>query len=81
MTNGTSRPGASNRVVDLLSYKRDQHQRRLNFDTVAIAVGTPAPHLTPPSTPSLAPVTPFRPLTAKAVTHRQRMLGHLSRLS
>jgi hypothetical protein len=67
MTNGSS---ASNRVVDLLSYKRDQHQRRLNFEAT-----------TPPPTMSLARVTPFRPLTAKAVTHRQRMLGHLSRLS
>jgi hypothetical protein len=70
MANGTNRSEASNRVVDLLSYKREQHQRRLNFDQT-----------TPPRTPSLAPVTPFRPLTAKAVTHRQRMLGHLSRFS
>jgi hypothetical protein len=68
MTNGTNGSNASGRVVDLLTYKREQHQRRLNFES------TP-----PPSTPSLAPVTPFRPLTAKAVTHRERMIRHLSR--
>jgi hypothetical protein len=67
MTNGTNGSKAASRVVDLLSYKREQQQRRLNFEST-----------TPPPTPSLAPVTPFRPLTAKAVTHRQRMLGHLS---
>jgi len=76
MTNGSS---ASNRVVDLLSYKREQHQRRLNFDANAVSVGTPAPHLTPPTTPSLAPVTPFRPLTARSLAHRERMMKHLAR--
>ena len=54
-------------MVDLLSYKREQHLRRLNFDQA-----------TPPPTPSLAPVTPFRSLTIRAVTHRERMLRHLA---
>jgi len=65
MTNGFR---ASNRVVNLLSYKREQHQRRLNFEQAM-----------PPPTPLLAPVTPFRPLTARSLAHRERMIKHLAR--
>jgi hypothetical protein len=63
MTHGSL---ASNRIVDLLHYKREREQRRLDFGP------DPAP------TPSLAPVAPFRPLSADDVTHRERMLRHLT---
>jgi hypothetical protein len=53
--------------VDLLHYKRERQQQRLNFTAAT------------ERTPSLALVTPFRPLSAREVTHRQRMVQHLSR--
>ena len=67
MANGAHQSVASNRVVDFVSYKREQHQRRLNFES--------AP---PPPTSSFERVTPFRPLTERAVRHRERMMRHLA---
>jgi hypothetical protein len=58
---------ASQRVVDLLRYRRERQQQRLNFSAGA------------GQTPSLAAVTPFRPLSGREVTHRERMMRHLSR--
>ena len=67
MGNGIDRAEASNRVVDFENYKRQQVQRRLNFES------------TPPSPePPLARVAQFRPLTERAVRHRQLMIRHLS---
>jgi len=68
MTNGTNRDGASNGVVDFLSYRREQHQRRLDFESTPLE-----------ATPSMARVTPFRPMTERAMRHRQRMMRHLAR--
>jgi hypothetical protein len=56
----------SNRVVDLLQYRDERHQRRLDFEAE------------PDRRPSLVPVTPFRPLSAQDVDHRHRMLRHLT---
>ncbi len=65
MTNGSP---TSNRIVDLLRYKADCGQRRLDFEPAANQM------------PSVASVRPFRPLSADAVKHRERMLGYLSAL-
>jgi hypothetical protein len=54
------------RVIDLLKYRAERTQRRLDFDGK------------PERRPSLAPVTPFRPLSASDVSHRERMLRHLT---
>lgn len=64
MTNGSL---ASNRIVDLLRYKAERQQQKLDFNAAAPA-------------PSLATITPFRPLTEDAVKHRERMLSHLAAL-
>lgn len=55
------------RVVDLLRYKAEHGQRRLDF----------AARQTAPL--RLAVVEPFRPLTARQVAHRQRMQSFLMR--
>jgi hypothetical protein len=52
-------------VIDLLTYKRRRQDGRLDF-------GSPVR----PS-PIQAPVSPFRPLTARQVAHRQRMARFL----
>lgn len=57
----------SRRVVDLLRYKQERRQARLDFE----------PSSQP--RPALAPVTPFRPLTAREIEHRTQMLRHLMR--
>ena len=62
MTNGSL---ASNRIVDLLRYKAERQQQKLDFNS-ATAI-----------TPSLATITPFRPLTEDAIRHRERMIKHL----
>jgi hypothetical protein len=62
MTNGSP---LSNRVIDLLRFKSNRAQRRLNFDAA------------PEPRPALAPVAPFRPLTAREISHRERMMQHL----
>jgi hypothetical protein len=59
----------ANRIVDLLRYKQEHPQRRLSFQ------GADAPR------PVLAPVTPFRPLTARELEHRQAMVRHLATAS
>jgi hypothetical protein len=63
-----SRRAADNRVVDLLRYRQQNSQRRLAFEVDRWS----APRL------ALAPVTPFRTLTARDVDHRQAMLRHLT---
>ena len=62
MTHGSE---LSKRVVDLLRYKVDRPQRRLDFEETREAP------------PTLAPVTPFRPLSAREISHRERMMRHL----
>ena len=57
---------AANRVVDLLRYRQLRQQRRLTFDGPALRPAT------------LAPVMPFRTLTAKEIDHRQAMVRHLT---
>jgi hypothetical protein len=52
--------------VDLLRYKASRLQPTLDFEQ------RPAPKL------GLAPVRPFRQLTAREVEHRARMMRHLS---
>ena len=54
------------RVVDLLKFKAERGQRRLDF------VNEPAPQ------PRLGLVEPFRPLTARQVAHRQQMQQFLA---
>lgn len=54
------------KIVDLLLYRAEQRQRRLDFDT---EVRRPAP--------ALATVSPFRTLTEREVAHRERMAGFL----
>ncbi|HXT70700.1 MAG TPA: hypothetical protein VN700_13140 [Vicinamibacterales bacterium] len=63
MTNGSL---ASHRIVDLLRYKAERQQQKLDFNAA------------PATTPSLATITPFRPLSEDAVKHRERMMRHLS---
>ena len=58
---------SANRVVDLLLYSQERRQRRLDFDGAA------------PRRPALALVTTFRPLTAREVAHRERMVSHMAR--
>jgi hypothetical protein len=60
------RTPAVSRVVDLLRYKLDHPQRRLSFQLVS------GPR------PALAPVTAFRPLSARELEHRQAMVKHLA---
>ena len=61
----TPKPSTA-RVVDLLRYKADHPQQRLSFQR------GDAPR------PALAPVTTFRPLSARELAHRQVMIRHLS---
>ena len=49
------------RVVDLLRFKAEHGQRRLNFIDER------------PRAPRLGLVQPFRPLTSRQIEHRQRM--------
>ena len=55
-------------IVDLLRYKQERRQRTLDFEA-------------PPPRPALATVTPFRPLGARDLAHRERMLRHLTEAS
>ena len=57
---------SANRVVDLLLYRQERRQRRLDFENP------------PPRRPTLALVTPFRTLTAREVAHRERMVKHMA---
>ena len=57
---------SAERVVDLIRYKQERSQRRLDFDGAR------------PSRPALAMVTPFRTLTAREVAHRERMVSHMA---
>ena len=57
---------SSNRIVDLLQYKRARPQRRLDFDASVEA------------RPRLAAVTSFRPLSEQDISHRERMIRHLT---
>jgi len=54
-------------IVDLLRYRQERGQRRLDFTG-----GTPT------RTPGLALVTPFRTLSEREVAHRQRMAAFLA---
>jgi hypothetical protein len=54
-------------VVDLLQYRRERSQQRLDFS------GEREPQ------PALALVKPFRTLTEREVAHRERMAAFLSR--
>jgi hypothetical protein len=58
--------GIKAQIVDLLQYKAERGQRFLNFDGPAA-----------PPRPVLAAVRPFRPLSARELAHRQRMVRHL----
>ena len=58
-----------NRIVDLLRYKAERGQRSLDFDGPL-----------PPPRPTLAAIHPFRPLTAREVAHRQKMIRHLAKV-
>jgi hypothetical protein len=55
------------RIVDLLRYREARRQQRLDFTEG------------PAARPALAVVTPFRPLCARQVAHRERMLEFLHR--
>ena len=54
------------KVVDLLRFKTEHGQRRLEFSEPR------------PSAPRLGLVEAFRPLTARQVAHRQRMQSFLA---
>ena len=54
-------------VVDLLQYRRERSQQRLDF------TGQPSPR------PALGLVTPFRPLSEREVAHRVRMVQFMTR--
>jgi len=51
-------------IVDLLRYRQERGQRRLDFT----GDSSSGPR------PSLAVVSPFRPLSAREVGHRERMV-------
>ena len=57
---------SADKVVDLLRYRRERTQGRLNFDNAQ------------ERRPALALVTPFRPLSARELSHRERMMRHLT---
>lgn len=57
------------RVVDLLKFKSEHGQRRLDFAS------------RPPSPPRLGVVQPFRPLSERQIAHRQRMQAFLAATS
>lgn len=59
------RKPAPERIVDLLRYKAEHPQQRLSF------------HHGDAPRPALAPVTTFRPLSARELEHRQLMFRHL----
>ena len=54
-------------VVDLLQYRRERTQQRLDFS------GERSPR------PTLALVRPFRPLSEREVAHRVRMVQFMTR--
>ena len=54
-------------VVDLLQYRRDRTQQRLDFS------GERSPR------PALALVRPFRPLSDREVAHRERMVQFMAK--
>jgi hypothetical protein len=54
-------------IVDLLRYRQERGQRRLDF-----AGDSSGPR------PALAVVRPFRPLSAREVGHRERMVAFMA---
>ena len=55
------------KIVDLLLYRAEQRQRRLDFDREQR-----------PAVPALAVISPFRTLTQREVEHREKMVSFLA---